>query len=413
MKRWYRLATLVALLCCARGPSVSALEIDGQAAAALAAASANIQEAALLGFEVRSQLAARMAGAGAGNSIETKGRLAAAAPNLLNLELETKDHRRTVVSDGERLYVYYPEMSRCIVQDAPSNLLDVLGATDLVGMHVALLTAGVDLLPIFLSTNVYTALTSDVSRIRYLGREEITGVTADRVLFKQEEAEFDIWIRTEAPRVFVRLESRFTRHIARPPALGSGQAEVAMELRLDLSNWRLLPRIDPAVFRFTLPPGVLAVDNMQALASQQNASLVGKPAPDFTLPLLEGGELKLADHLGEDVVILDFWATWCGPCVRSMPVLSRLAKDYRDRGVVLYAVNQRESERAARNFVETLQLDTPVALDERGDVGRRYRVTSIPQTVVIARDGTIVDVHVGWSEGLEAELRKQIEGLTR
>ena len=70
--------------------------------------------------------------------------------------------------------------------------------------------------------------------------------------------------------------------------------------------------------------------------------MIGKPAPEFTLPLLDGGIFELAAHRGKEIVLLDFWATWCGPCRAAMPVLVDVAKEYADKGVRYYAIDLRE-----------------------------------------------------------------------
>src|SRR5690349_4238380 len=85
---------------------------------------------------------------------------------------------------------------------------------------------------------------------------------------------------------------------------------------------------------------------------QEKHPLDGKPAPAFSLDLLKGGKATLADHKNKNVVILDFWATWCGPCVQAMPIVSEVAKSFADKGVVLYAVNEQEEADAVKAFLE-------------------------------------------------------------
>ncbi len=95
--------------------------------------------------------------------------------------------------------------------------------------------------------------------------------------------------------------------------------------------------------------------------------LLGKPAPDVSLKLLEEGkgEFKLKEHKGEHVVMLDFWATWCGPCVKELPILSEVAEAYKDKGVVC-AVNQQEEPAEIRTFLKEKKLKLTVALDSSG-----------------------------------------------
>lgn len=139
--------------------------------------------------------------------------------------------------------------------------------------------------------------------------------------------------------------------------------------------------------------------------------LDGQPAPPLNLPLLEGGQFSLEDHLGKDIVLLDFWATWCGPCRRSMPAIIEIAKEYADKNVVLYAVNQGEPAEKADAFIKSEGLDVTVALDYAWQAAREYQVEAIPQLVIVDKDGQIAAVHVGAGPGLKGRVRKQLDEL--
>ncbi len=129
--------------------------------------------------------------------------------------------------------------------------------------------------------------------------------------------------------------------------------------------------------------------------------LVGKPAPDFELALLDGKTFRLSECKGQ-VVILDFWATWCGPCLQTMPQVERVAGEFRDRGVRLVAVNLQEASKDITALLTRQQLKLTVALDRDGVVAEKYNATAIPQTVVIHRDGTVAHLFVGGGPDFEA-----------
>lgn len=139
--------------------------------------------------------------------------------------------------------------------------------------------------------------------------------------------------------------------------------------------------------------------------------LVGKAAPELSLAILDGGTLDLAAHRDKEVVLLDFWATWCGPCRASMPAVESVAEEFGERGVVLYAVNENESPAEIRSFLEQLNLNVQVALDPGFQAGRAYAVTGIPQLVVIGKDGVVQSVHVGAAPGLAKTLRGELDTL--
>jgi thiol-disulfide isomerase/thioredoxin len=145
--------------------------------------------------------------------------------------------------------------------------------------------------------------------------------------------------------------------------------------------------------------------------SSEADELVGNPAPDFQLDSLDDGPIALAQHRDKNVVILDFWATWCGPCRQGLPIIARVATDYRDRGVVFYAVDQREAANDVRDFLTDQRLEISALLDRDGAVGNLYHVNGIPQTVIIGRDGKVREVHVGFSGDLEHRLRRELDGL--
>jgi thiol-disulfide isomerase/thioredoxin len=147
------------------------------------------------------------------------------------------------------------------------------------------------------------------------------------------------------------------------------------------------------------------------------AALVGRAAPAFKLDGLNGGSVALADLRGK-VVVLDMWATWCGPCVASMPGTDALFKDYQAKGapVAVYAVDQTTLEQqgpdAVREFVKRKGWSLPVLLDTDGVVNKAYKADAIPEVVVIGKDGIVKKVFVGTAneEGIraavEAELRR-------
>jgi peroxiredoxin len=124
-------------------------------------------------------------------------------------------------------------------------------------------------------------------------------------------------------------------------------------------------------------------------------ALVGKPAPDFKLEDASGKAVALADLKG-GVVVIDFWATWCPPCREELPHLDKLAADRAGDGVKVFAINLREDPDKVARFVSTTNLKLPVLFDFNGQVGEKYLVDGIPQTVIIDKQGNVRHVSVGW-----------------
>ncbi len=130
---------------------------------------------------------------------------------------------------------------------------------------------------------------------------------------------------------------------------------------------------------------------------------VGDPAPDFTLPTLDGNSASLADYRGK-VVLLNFWATWCPPCIWEMPSMESLYQRFKDRGFEVLAVSiDTKGEDVVRPFVKDYNLTFPVLLDSDSDVYRRYGVTGVPESFIIDRDGKVASKIVGARDWAEAE----------
>lgn len=119
----------------------------------------------------------------------------------------------------------------------------------------------------------------------------------------------------------------------------------------------------------------------------------GEQYRDFTAALVDGSSFTLSEQKGK-VVLLNFWATWCGPCVGELPAFPRLIEDYGDQ-LSLIAVNCREDADTVRAFLDKNGYTFPVALDEDGTVSALYPTDGIPYTVVIGPDGTIAAIQLG------------------
>jgi peroxiredoxin len=138
---------------------------------------------------------------------------------------------------------------------------------------------------------------------------------------------------------------------------------------------------------------------------------VGDLAPDFTLKDLDGQSVTLSDLRGDHVVLIDFWATWCGPCKQEMPHLQELYEQYEDRGFVVLAVDVRESVNLVRPFVSSEGYTFPVLLDSTGNVTRQYGVRGIPAIFIVDTRGVIRKAREGYSPGVEKELARTVESL--
>ncbi len=155
---------------------------------------------------------------------------------------------------------------------------------------------------------------------------------------------------------------------------------------------------------------VIAV--LLAAVSFSTWASTGSVAPDFTLKGRDGRNIKLSELRGE-VVMINFWASWCAPCRQEMPLLNDLYQRYRKLGFTLLGVNVEQNPRAAKRLLKDIPVDFPVLFDDRNEVSKAYDISAMPSTVLVDRDGHIRFVHRGYKPGLEERYQQQIRTLIR
>ena len=154
---------------------------------------------------------------------------------------------------------------------------------------------------------------------------------------------------------------------------------------------------------------VLAIFMGSSLAS---SGLAGQPAPDFVLKSATGENLRLSEFRG-DVVMINFWATWCGPCRQEMPLLDELYGRYQRVGFSLLGVNIDDDSRRAMAMVDELGVSFPVLFDTEKAVSKLYEVEAMPVTVLLDREGTVRHIHHGYKPGYEQKYLNEIRSLLR
>lgn len=137
-----------------------------------------------------------------------------------------------------------------------------------------------------------------------------------------------------------------------------------------------------------------------------------RDAPDFTLPS-RGGESVTLSSLKGQVVMINFWATWCGPCRQEMPLLEEMYTRYNRMGFTLLGVNVEENSKGADAFLKETPVSFPVLFDTQNEVSKLYDVIAMPSTVILDREGTVRYLHKGYKPGYENEYLSQIRTLLR
>ncbi|VAX15784.1 hypothetical protein MNBD_NITROSPINAE03-1871 [hydrothermal vent metagenome] len=119
-----------------------------------------------------------------------------------------------------------------------------------------------------------------------------------------------------------------------------------------------------------------------------------KPSPQLSLQKTSGGKISLSELKGRPVMV-NFWATWCVPCRREMPVLDRFLKDRKETGLEILLVNYKESKKIVDDFMEKKDFSFKILMDESGEAANKFGVFGLPTTYFISRQGDIIYTHIG------------------
>lgn len=136
----------------------------------------------------------------------------------------------------------------------------------------------------------------------------------------------------------------------------------------------------------------------------------GQPAPEIQLKDLSGKPVTLSALKGK-VVIVDFWASWCGPCRQSMPVLEKLSKTYKEKGLVVLGVNTDNDAKSASKFLAEVPVSFVVVNDADKRVARAYAPPTMPSSYIIDKQGRVRQVHAGFKAGDAKQLEAEIQQL--
>jgi thiol-disulfide isomerase/thioredoxin len=170
--------------------------------------------------------------------------------------------------------------------------------------------------------------------------------------------------------------------------------KVEQEEVITFTTARIDPKLPDSLWVFRAPEGVKLVDEFKAETQDPAAAFTGKPAIDFTLKDLKGNTHTLKSLRGK-TVLLDFWATWCGPCRITMPQVAKIHTAYKKRGVEVMSINVGENAKKAGDYMTKNGYAFTTLLDEDRAVSSKYKINGIPTLVVIDAGGNVSDYLVG------------------
>lgn len=336
------------------------------------------------------------------DSVELDYSVAIERPNKISFVQGASKDGVDLLSNGQALTIFIPEVKQYVVERAPETIADALewGA-------LTTLTEFNSIIGELMGADPAAAILDGVSAASYSGEEELDGKKCHRIRLAQEEMDVDMWIAAGDKPYLARMSPDITTMV--------GREDIKISLNITLSDWAANPEISQERFSFTPPAGTTKAESFDAIfgggEKRPADSLVGKPAPTFTLNGLDGKPIDLSAHIGKNVIVLDFWATWCGPCVRSMPVLVEVTDSFKDKGVIFIAVNLGEEPDSIKAFFQELKLSPTVALDADRVAAEKYRVDPIPQSVIIGKSGNVEAVHIGVLPVLRQQLKSQLAAL--
>ena len=139
--------------------------------------------------------------------------------------------------------------------------------------------------------------------------------------------------------------------------------------------------------------------------------LLGNKGPDFSRKPVTGGDAVSFRSLKGKVAIVDFWATWCEPCKKSFPKLEALSDKYKDNGFEIVGISEDDDKDGIKSFASELGAEFPLIWDENKSIASKWQPKSMPSTFVVDRKGIVRFVHLGYHDGEEAEIEKEVKSL--
>ena len=365
------------------------------------------------------------------------------APNRIALANE----QMSVYCNGEKLWISMTQFGQYVEREAPATWEEILSEPDAV---------------MFLSTIVHPVLqllcdnetmpqriVGNVQSVSSIEQAERDGVKATVIkgsmdigpmLMTEEPVPFELWINDETGLLLESQVDFTVPYNAMMQDMADMYAEEEEEEEGDdegdeknepddaeaappYKKYVLVTTVKSATINEDIPDSRFVFDDdesgekveafrLPGMGPSQQIRLVGNEAPEFTLPTLDGKELTLSSLRGK-VVLLDFWATWCGPCVQALPHMQEIHEHFADKPVVVLGVNRDQpgSNDRINKLLERREITFGHVLDAAGETAALYHVTGIPSSILIDASGIVQDVGTGFMPGKEKELIEKIDKL--
>jgi peroxiredoxin len=321
---------------------------------------------------------------GSKQDLPAKYNISIAKPNQFAVELDSTRGGKAV-SNGKRVEYFYKPGNMYMTTDPMSTMEENFERHEFRFVSAGLLSFAFT--RELMEVNPFAAMMKDVRQLEYIGADKTGGVDCDHLRIAQGEFKRDIWITKSKAPMLIKVEPNMTDSLPEK----TRQAGNKIFLSFSYKDQILNKSMNDGRFDVAHASGAKFV---KEFFHEEGAEFIGKRAPDVTLHMADGTKIKLSS-LKDRFVVLDFWATWCPPCVKSLPEFTKASKPFKSKGVLFIAVNKGEDANTAKSYLRQNHIDATLALDEDGRVGSAFDVQGIPCTVFIGRDGIVKGVHVG------------------
>ncbi len=328
---------------------------------------------------------------------------AALKPGRTRVESRNSNLSMTVISDGKTKWEYAPGLREYTAK--PVNASAAAGRPT------------IDPLMVFArahqgAPNSYQSLNSRVQEANLVGEEVLT-VAGERIPCVIVEVinranETSTQANQSARKLWVdKTRHLVLREVMRGQSRMNGNSVLTATITWDYTVARLNEQVSEDLFTFICPAGAKEVAELNTpFRPAKRTNWTGKDALAFTLKDLDDKPFDLASLKGQ-VVLLDFWATWCGPCVAELPHIQQLHQDFKDKGLLVLGIDDEEAE-IPRAFLKDKGYTFTSLVDAGRTVIKQYEISGIPQVLIIGRDGKVKWHSIGFGPGKEVELRAAV-----
>lgn len=398
----------------------------------------------LEGLSASSKMTMDESGLGENETSDMSCRLQLQRPNRFSIVYEDNEGGGLILtSNGDEAMTWMEMNDLYYTGDAPSNFMEsVLEMQDVMddgesGIDAAMMLPHAPIMMLMTEGGVEDLLQNAVG-LKFVGPEMLGEQSVDHIIIETPGVDVDMWFASGEQRWLLKSVpdmSKMFKEMMEEMAQFGDLEEMGidlddmpkMEISIKFEDWKANPDFDEQAFSVTPPEAAEAAESLDELFGMDmdfgdefgglgdepddSLEMLGRAAPDLELDLLDGGTMSLAQHKGKDIVVLDFWATWCPPCREGLPIVAEVTSRLADQGVVFYAVNLREQDEQAQAFLEKEGLDIAVAMDRDGASSMPFSLDAIPQTYIIDKDGIVQARHIGMMPNLKKQLTEELETL--